>query len=196
MWFILPLPVYNPSKSMNQHRGSGGVRESAGAELLPTPISSAEQASQGWSFGFPPPEPQCSCKKTSRELREHAAHVSQCPGSSLALGVPLVPSGTQPLTHGAEKTKPDPGTSSHQGCSTALPWHRHSTCFLIYGSCVRNPSCAPAQGHQCRQTHGTLPLPRSQFSFPPQPQMPMGHKPTSTHCRFCPVGTTTSTVRK
>lgn len=66
VWFILPFPVYNPSKSMNQHRGSGGVRESAGVELLPTPISSAEQASQGWSFGFPPPEPQCSCKKTSR----------------------------------------------------------------------------------------------------------------------------------
>lgn len=53
VWFILPLPVYNPSKSMNQHRGSGGVRESAGAELLPTPISSAEQAFQGSVLGFP-----------------------------------------------------------------------------------------------------------------------------------------------
>lgn len=44
VWFMLPLPVYNPSKSMNQHRGSGRVRESAGAELLPTSISSSNGA--------------------------------------------------------------------------------------------------------------------------------------------------------
>lgn len=44
MWFTLPLPVYNPSKSMNQHRGSGGVTEIAAAEPFPTRVSSANKA--------------------------------------------------------------------------------------------------------------------------------------------------------
>lgn len=120
VWFILPLPVYNPSKSMNQHRGSGGVRESTGAELLPTPISSVEHASQGWSFGFPPPEPQCSYKKTSRGPCEHAAHVSQCSGSSLALGAPPGPQWDTARC-------PDPWGQTRQsltpGHSPILPWH-------------------------------------------------------------------------
>lgn len=61
----------------------------------------------------------------------------------MALRVPLVPSGTQPLTMGADKqsqtpghkTLSFPGMSPHQGCSVALPWHRHRSCFPIYGSC-------------------------------------------------------------
>lgn len=44
MWFTLPLPVYNPSKSMNQHRGSSGVTEIAAAEPFPTRVSSANRA--------------------------------------------------------------------------------------------------------------------------------------------------------
>lgn len=27
------------------------------------------------------------------------------------------------------------GMSSHQGCSMGLPWHRHRSCFPVYGSC-------------------------------------------------------------
>lgn len=44
VWFTLPLPVYNPSKSMNQHRGSGGVTEITAAEPFPTRVSSANRA--------------------------------------------------------------------------------------------------------------------------------------------------------
>lgn len=43
MRFMLPLPVYNPSKSMNQHRGSGGVTEITAAERLPARTSSANR---------------------------------------------------------------------------------------------------------------------------------------------------------
>lgn len=161
---------------MNQHRGSGGVRESTGAELLLTPISSAEHTSQGWSFGFPHPEPQFSCKKTSRGPCEHAAHVSQCPGSSLVLGVPLARSGTAP--------------QHCHGTGTAL------VSLSMAPTSVRTSGCAPVQGHQCRQTPGTQTLSSSQPSFPPQLHMPTDHKPTSTHCRLCPEGTTTSAARK
>lgn len=49
-----------------------------------------ERASQGWSFGFPSPEPQCSCLKMSSCPRTQAAHISQHPSSSSALG-PLGP---------------------------------------------------------------------------------------------------------
>lgn len=78
VWFMLPLPVYNPSKSMNQHRGSVGVRESAGAELLPTPISSANTTIiSRMDFWVPSPEPQCPRLKTSSQPHEHAAHVTQ-----------------------------------------------------------------------------------------------------------------------
>lgn len=87
-------------------------------------------------LGFPLLNPSALVRRQAEGPCEHAAHVSQCLGSSLALGAPLVPSGTQPsaLTHGDRQ-----GKARALGTTLSFPGNEFTPGLL------HSPSLAQAQ---------------------------------------------------
>lgn len=160
---MLPLPVYNPSKSMNQHRGSTGAGETLERSCFQLLFPRQTQHSpQGWSFAFPSPEPQCPRLKRSSRPREQAAHVRQRSGSSSAPGAPLLPGGTRlgALTAGAGEAKPGP-----QGQDPALRWHA-LTPQLLPGIASAHAQRLPPRPRPLRVS-GPLAVPQPRAGSPP-----------------------------
>lgn len=135
MRFTLPLPVYNPSKSMNQHRGSGGVTEITAAVRLPACTSSANRvidSEMEWLVSH---------------LRTLSLEDKQ---SALRTRCARQPAHCVQLSPAAPSTQP--GTVTHWGTILPRCCHHH----LVHHS-THLTHCSPSRTCSCAQpSHSTM----------------------------------------